>query len=69
MAHVTITELETQLAKIGSGVYGPEVTFAYCETGRYKPYTESTIRAAARRGYTIESRVRGVYHVYPKDVT
>ncbi len=66
MPHINITTLEAQLAKIGAGAYGPTVTYAYCETGRYKPYAEATMRAAKTRGYRVEKRCQGVYHIYPK---
>lgn len=66
MTQNTITQLETVLAKIGAGKYGKDVTYAYCETGKYKPFNESTIRAAKARGYRVERRCQGVYRVYPK---
>jgi hypothetical protein len=61
MAQVSIKTLEEWLAK-------PLIDgYVYAEIGRYKPFNHSTIRAAARRGYRVECKVRGrVYYVYPK---
>lgn len=40
--------------------------YLYVETGRYKPWSESTVRAIVRRGYRADWKCPGVYYVYPK---
>lgn len=40
--------------------------YLYVETGRYKPWSEATVRAIARRGYKVDWKMSGVYYVYPK---
>lgn len=67
MAHLTIAQLEQHLADIGAGKHGPDVTYAYVEVGRYKPYSVATVKAAERRGYKVERR-GAVYYIYPKAV-
>jgi hypothetical protein len=63
MAHLTIEHLEKAVADCTK----PNCAgYVYAETGRYKPYTESTIRAAIRRGYRAEKKCQGVYYIYPK---
>lgn len=64
MAHLTIINLEADLAKIAAGTVSN--TYAYVETGKYKPFTEATVRAAAARGHHVHRAAIGVYYVFPK---
>lgn len=40
--------------------------YYYAETGRCKPWSNSVLSAAKRRGYRVERAMAGVYLVYPK---
>ena len=62
MSQLTIKHLEGYLARPESLYAG----YAYVETGRYKPYNGSTVKAAERRGYRVEKLAREVYAIYPK---
>lgn len=65
---LTIKCLEEQLANLAKMRAANECPneYLYIETGRYKPYAEATVRAAKARGYRVEKRCQGVYHIYPK---
>lgn len=54
--------------RLDSGNLNSNGGYMYVETGRYKPWSESTVRAAERRGYKVEFRCAGVYFIYPKSV-
>jgi hypothetical protein len=60
-------DLERNLIRIKE-MEGPNAPkYAYCEVGRYKPYSIPVIKAAERRGYKVECKIRGaLYYVYPK---
>jgi hypothetical protein len=38
----------------------------YAETGRYKPFSMPTIRAAQRRGYRVVKLAQAVYEIHDK---
>ena len=61
---LTITHLEASLAQCEA----EGNSYRYVETGKYKPYSVSTVAAAKRRGYKVEKQCDGVYYVYPKAV-
>ena len=68
MAHLTIKHLEEHLARLAQ-IENPDAwsQYAYVETGMYKPYMYATVKAAEKRGYKVECKIRGsVYYVYPK---
>lgn len=58
---ISIKQLEIFLSKCTS-----ENPYVYVETGRYKPYSASTVAAAKRRGYKVEKKCEGVFYIYPK---
>lgn len=71
MSHLNINDLERWLADLAAKRAAGDLSQEYCyvETGRYKPYNLSTVRAAIRRGYRVESFCRGtVFYVYPKEI-
>jgi hypothetical protein len=68
MSHLTLTDLEKQLARI-TLLADPTIQYAYVETGRYKPFMPATVAAAKRKGYRVE-RAGGsgsAFYVFPKD--
>jgi len=58
---MNIATMESWLASLPAGQ--PSL---YVETGRYKPWSEATVRAAQRRGYLCDRRGTGLWLVYPK---
>jgi len=63
-APVTVMNIATMEAMLAA--MPAESPYLYVETGRYKPWSEATVRAARRRGYLCDRRFTGLWHVYPK---
>lgn len=63
MSHLTLVHLERAVAALDPNK--PEQS-VYVETGRFKPYTLSTVRAAARRGMSIKSLGGGIFEARAK---
>lgn len=67
MSHLTIANLEAMLA-VNAKAADPARRYVYVETGRYKSFMPVTVKAAERRGHTVDMRCGGVFYVYPKGV-
>lgn len=72
MAHLTIVDLERFLGEVSEKLAKGDTSqeYVYVETGKYKPFHVSTVKAAQKRGYRIKAFCGGtVFYVYPKELS